>query len=359
MIVAVVVAWVAALSSLVARCRASSPNSSCPGGATFPVYWNVPTFMCHRHNMMFGDLSRWGLVQNQGDQFRGERVVILYDPGLFPALVPTPAGKVERRNGGVPQEGNLTLHLTTIRQEVERLVPNRFFDGIAVLDFESWRPIFRQNWGSLLPYRELSRDIEKKRHPHWKPQDVEKQAKHRFEVAARKFLEETLELVRQIRPQGKWGYYAFPFCYNYTPKNMASTCPTQVMAENDEIQWLFDGSESVYPSLYLSSHKMTAQERVQFVVGRLAEAVRVAARAPRRIAVHPYIWFKYHDDARYLSQVDLFNSLALSKSMGRGGAVIWGSAKDVNTREKCESLAHYVEQVLGPTVRHVRLMTHL
>nr|CAD7432833.1 unnamed protein product [Timema monikensis] len=47
-------------------------------------------------------------------------------------------------------------------------------------------------------------------------------------------MEQTLELVRQMRPQGKWGYYAYPFCYNYTPKNMAPTCPVQVMKENNQ-----------------------------------------------------------------------------------------------------------------------------
>lgn len=37
--------------------------------------------------------------------------------------------------------------------------------GIGVIDFESWRPVFRQNFGVLKPYKDLSYDIERKRHP--------------------------------------------------------------------------------------------------------------------------------------------------------------------------------------------------
>nr|CAD7603403.1 unnamed protein product [Timema genevievae] len=289
----------------------------------FRVYWNVPTFMCHRYNLSFNNMSAWNIVQNSEDLFRGERIVILYDPGQFPALLKGPNGKIVRRNGGVPQEGNLTHHLMKIRQDIDRLVSNRFFDGMGILDFESWRPIFRQNWGTLLPYRELSRTIERDRHPLQKPSLTEKEAKSRFESASRRFMEQTLELVRQMRPQGKWGYYAYPFCYNYTPKNMAPTCPVQVMKENNQTNWLFESSEAIYPSLYLSKLDMTEEQHIQFIIGRMNEAV------------------------------DLFNSLAITRKFRRGGAIIWGSANDVDTKEKCEELEKYLENILGPIVKYV------
>lgn len=50
--------------------------------------------------------------------FRGEKITILYDPGMFPAL----GTKNERRNGGVPQEGNLTKHLDIYRAHIDELV---------------------------------------------------------------------------------------------------------------------------------------------------------------------------------------------------------------------------------------------
>jgi hyaluronoglucosaminidase len=49
-------------------------------------------------------------------------------------------------------------------------------NGLAVIDFESWRPIFRQNWGALAPYKEVSYQIEKGRHPLWPQKWIEDEA---------------------------------------------------------------------------------------------------------------------------------------------------------------------------------------
>jgi hyaluronoglucosaminidase len=96
----------------------------------FRVFWNVPTFMCHRYGMDFSDAqSRWNIVQNSGDVFRGEHMVILYDPGEFPALLLDKYGKLHPRNGGVPQEGDLERHLSKLRTQVDELVPNHNFQG--------------------------------------------------------------------------------------------------------------------------------------------------------------------------------------------------------------------------------------
>lgn len=48
------------------------------------------------------------------------------------------------------------------------------FSGLGVVDFEAWRPVWRQNWASLLPYRDVSRKIEKQRQPvWWTPEQIE------------------------------------------------------------------------------------------------------------------------------------------------------------------------------------------
>lgn len=82
---------------------------------------------------------------------------------MFPAL----GTKNERRNGGVPQEGNLTKHLEIYQMHINELVPDVNNNGLIIIDFESWRPIFRQNFGSLVPYKDLSYKIERERHPFW------------------------------------------------------------------------------------------------------------------------------------------------------------------------------------------------
>jgi hyaluronoglucosaminidase len=112
--------------------------------AQFDVMWNVPTFMCHKYGIFF-NVSRFGIKQNYDDQFRGDSMVILYDPGLFPAFLsdePQDEGiyeslfgkqqySVVARNGGLPQLGNLSQHLEAIRASVSELVPDPMFSGMS------------------------------------------------------------------------------------------------------------------------------------------------------------------------------------------------------------------------------------
>lgn len=83
---------------------------------------------------------------------------------MFPAL---DAKSNKRRNGGVPQEGNLTLHLEQFKVTMDELVPDVQNNGLIIIDFESWRPIFRQNFGALSKYKDVSYDIERQNHPFW------------------------------------------------------------------------------------------------------------------------------------------------------------------------------------------------
>lgn len=155
------------------------------------------------------------------------------------------------------------------RQHIDELVPDVNNNGLVIIDFESWRPIFRQNFGVLVPYKDVSYQIERERHPFWLRQQQEAevrtlettlckclfdihqeewkkinksslilprflpsnlQAEKRFESAGRKYVEETLKLSRNLRPKAKWGYYAFPYCFN---KGLNVNCPSDVKKEND------------------------------------------------------------------------------------------------------------------------------
>ena len=58
------------------------------GPRDFQIYWNIPTFMCHKYGMDFEQVGRkFGILQNERDKFRGDKIAILYDPGDFPALL--------------------------------------------------------------------------------------------------------------------------------------------------------------------------------------------------------------------------------------------------------------------------------
>lgn len=69
-------------------------------------------------------------MQNTDDSFRGEKIAILYDPGDFPAILENIQTKeLFLRNGGVPQEGNLTLHFMLFEEAVNKLIPDKNFNG--------------------------------------------------------------------------------------------------------------------------------------------------------------------------------------------------------------------------------------
>lgn len=68
------------------------------------------------------------------------------------------------RNGGVPQEGNIDLHLQRLKASIEDQVPEDF-DGLGVIDFEAWRPVWAQNFGTLRAYQAYSIKVERERSP--------------------------------------------------------------------------------------------------------------------------------------------------------------------------------------------------
>lgn len=120
------------------------------------------------------------------------------------------------------------------RKHLEKQIPDGSFSGIGVIDFESWRPIFRQNWASLEPYKTLSIKLERERHPYWSDGAIKKEAKRRFEKYGRMFMEETLKMAKKLRPKATWGYYGYPYCFNQTPGQPTAHCNRQTMVENDE-----------------------------------------------------------------------------------------------------------------------------
>ncbi|VEN47085.1 unnamed protein product [Callosobruchus maculatus] len=315
------------------------------------VYWNIPTFQCDYHKLNFSALAeKYKIVMNKDDRFHGSAINILYDPGNFPAILKN-GTKTVLRNGGVPQEGNLTDHLITFEILLQQLIPDESFSGIGIIDFESWRPILRQNFGALSEYKTLSIEVEKRKHPIWTPAWLQKEAKRRFETAAKQFMEETLLVAKLMRPHATWGYYAYPYCFNMSPNNRRGPCPKEAVLENDRLEWLFNLEDNLYPSLYLS-FKDSVNDKVKMVEGRMEESKRIVKNIPQHKNIIPYFWYKYHDMKEFVSKEDVFSIFTVLSSYSLDGLVIWGSSSDVNTKGKCIELYHYINEILGPSLVH-------
>lgn len=211
----------------------------------YAAVWNSPTIHCPGPRL---DLSSFHIMQNQGDAINGGNITALQNLGLFP-VIGTPNTTIV--NGGIPQRGNLTLHLEKVKKDLETAIPDSNFTGLGVIMFQAWKPLFRQNFDALGSYQVESISYARSKHPDWSDEKLTALATTEFNDAAKKFLEETLNYVTSLRPNGRWGYIGYPYCNGI----LGYYCDDMSKQENDAMQWLWDASTALYPkSYYCESH---------------------------------------------------------------------------------------------------------
>jgi hyaluronoglucosaminidase len=172
--------------------------------------------------------------------------------------------------------------------------------GIIVIDFEVWRPILRQNFGSLVACKTVSYNIERTINPMYNRSQCEVEATKRFESAGREFMQKTLEVAKQLRPHARWGYYAFPYCFNDYDEEV---CSKATQSENDRLHWLFADTDVVLPSVYISENKVRKHDSAKMIRGRVHEARRVAIQQKHSPPVLTYVRYVYTDTRKFLTKV--------------------------------------------------------
>ena len=271
----------------------------------FLSVWNAPTASCLSQYGVDIDLGTFSIVQNQNQSFMGENITIFYADKL--GLYPRYSAQGVAINGGVPQNSSLDEHLRVAREDIRRYISDRDFQGLAVVDWESWRPLWVRNWDSKHVYWEGSKALVRSRHPDWSPAQVEATARVEFEKAGRKLMEETLKLGQEVRRSGLWGYYGFPNCYNYygvNSTNYTGECPAEELKRNDELFWLWNASSALYPNIYLSLElRDLGREVLLFTHHRILEAMRATAQVtPSALPVYAYARIVYTFTLEFLSQ---------------------------------------------------------
>ena len=213
----------------------------------YKCVWNSPTIICEKFGDVF-NLTEYCIVQNSGGEFSGPNITIFYGIGHFPYI---DSKTKQYKYGGIPQLGNLTDHLDQVAKDVASHLPEDF-SGLAVIDFEAWRPLFKHNFDTLDVYKKASEDLVHKEHPDWTNKSrIEEEAEKEWNAAAKLFFESTLETAKRLRPKAQWGYYGFPRCYGSKAGNF---CSNVSQADNDRLQWLWDASTAFYPRLYLREY---------------------------------------------------------------------------------------------------------
>lgn len=95
----------------------------------------MPSIACKQFGYTFTyAIDEFGITMNEGDPFRGNKISILYNPGLFPRVVnykddTTSLDDIILINGGIPQDGNLLEHLEAFEEQVDKEIPDPNNDG--------------------------------------------------------------------------------------------------------------------------------------------------------------------------------------------------------------------------------------
>uniref|UniRef100_A0A482Z6I3 Hyaluronidase n=1 Tax=Phidippus regius TaxID=1905328 RepID=A0A482Z6I3_9ARAC len=317
----------------------------------YEIYWNVPTFQCSRnYGIDFISLLQiYGIRANLGDKFQGDNITIFYEEqlGLYPRILKT--GKFE--NGGIPQNGDLEKHLKKASKDLKKVIPSEDFDGLGVIDWEAWRPVWEFNWEPLRIYQTKSIEEVKKQQPNIKNSMIQETARQQWELSTKLYMLRTLQLAKERRPKARWCYYLFPDCYNYNGKRPKDfQCSTSIRKGNDKLSWLWKESTAVCPSIYVHKSQLdhyTFEERTWRDNEKLKEAFRVASDKAK---IFPYI--NYFSD-KLLPGEEFWRMLAQTAASGSNGAVIWGASASVASENHCKNLKRYIKDVIGPAAEKI------
>uniref|UniRef100_A0A8D0G5J3 Hyaluronidase n=1 Tax=Sphenodon punctatus TaxID=8508 RepID=A0A8D0G5J3_SPHPU len=333
---------------------ASNPRFT---GRPFIVVWNAPTQDCKPRFKVSLNFSHFDLEASPNEGFVDQNVTIFYKErlGLYPYY------DVQKRpvNGGVPQNSSLREHLNRLKDNIQKYIPSNAKEGLAIIDWEEWRPIWIRNWQTKDIYRQTSRRLVQNRHPEWPEDQVLKEAQYEFEASAREFMLQTLKKAKDIRPHQLWGYYLFPDCYNHDySKNQESYtghCPDVERTRNDHLSWLWKESTALYPSIYLDQMLSNSANGRKFVRSRVKEAMRISQQHHEGYALPVFVYARptYIRKVDVLTGIDLVSTIGESAALGAAGAIFWGDAEYTKSRDTCETIKNYTERDLGRYIVNV------
>ncbi|XP_007531752.2 hyaluronidase PH-20-like [Erinaceus europaeus] len=324
---------------------------------TYIWAWNAPTEFCTSKYNVDIDLSVFSLVGSPQKGLTGQRVTLFYVDRL--GYYPHVDAKNQSHHGGIPQKGNLQDHLTKATTDINHYLPKDQV-GMAVIDWEEWRPLWARNWKPKDIYRLLSVELVKQNNTGIDDTTANNKAKVEFESAGRKFMVETIKLGKRLRPKHYWGYYLFPDCYNhhYNKANYTGHCFDLEKQRNDELSWLWNESTALYPSIYLNTKLNSTPQATLFARSRIWEAIRVSGV---RNAQDPLPIFIYNrpvfTDAsgEYLTELDLVSTIGESIALGTSGVIMWGSLNLTQSQQSCTKLNNYLKNILNPYIINVTL----
>ncbi|XP_051007524.1 hyaluronidase-4-like [Acomys russatus] len=323
----------------------------------FSIFWAAPTLFCKDNFDVNINLQAFSIITNPLETQSGSTISIFYpnELGHYPYF--SEDGK--SFYGGIPQNVNLSEHLKKSARDIADTVTWWRSEGLAVIDWEAWKPQWDRNWGSRRIYKTHSLALTRDHHPDWSETKVRTAAEQEFENAGRSFLNVTLTLALEMRPKLLWGFYLYPDCYNYDYRLNAEfytgRCPDDELFRNDQLLWLWEKSAALYPSIYLSKILKSNVNALKFVHFRVREALRVAEMPRKDYALPVFIFSRpfYLQSFEALSEEDLVHTIGESAALGAAGIILWGGYEYSESKEACLSVQQTVQGLLGPYVLNV------
>lgn len=80
---------------------------------------------------------------------------------------------------------DLDAHLRKAEQDIVEAIPDPEFDGLAVIDYEAWRPLYQLNWFTRRSYQEVSMEDARQRYPNISDKAVRVMAETLFDQASK------------------------------------------------------------------------------------------------------------------------------------------------------------------------------
>ncbi|KAM9753381.1 hyaluronidase-4 isoform 1-T1 [Menidia menidia] len=323
----------------------------------FIAAWNVPLDMCSiKYNVTANIDPLFHIKGSPRVSWTGQNVTIFYANrlGYYPHY--SPQGNAI--NGGVPQNCSLDMHLFKVYQDILHFIPAQDFRGLAVIDWEFWRPQWSRNWHKKEIYRRKSKELTLKAYLNVTAAQVETLAKRRFEKSARAFMQRTIQLGTRLRPNGLWGFYLYPDCHNYNlhEQDYTGLCPLLERLRNDELAWLWNSSTALFPSVAFRKMHTDSISNLHFSQHRIREALRIASMTAKDYDLPTYVYLRlaYRDDAMaFLTTKDLIHTIGESAALGAAGFVIWGDLNLTSSQHNCTEVKSYLSRRLGRYITNV------
>lgn len=268
-------------------------------------------------------------------------VVLLYEQhlGTYPRVW---SGYIE--HGGTPVGLDLVSHLRKVREDVAKIIPDRAYDGLAVLDLES-RALL---WKSLAEeYRMLVRDKIRASNPGLGGDELERAAEEAYNSANKRFLRTTIAQCRSERPNAVWGFYYFP----------------QAGMDVEEYAWLAEVSDAMFPSAYPvkfstagppNGPDQAAAEKFSTHVGEKVQTARLHAGEDK--PVYLFVRQFYHEmnqtyGKREINEFDQRAVVLRPQQEGADGIIFWNYATTEQGRVRSEQQLQRMRPLMMEALR--------